>query len=249
MTPDETLHKKSSPAARKGGHYLSGKISYTPTWDEKSLAYKNNQINLYFAPEFLISNLSVITSGAWGGGVLFRELRFDLLCNVIFTRRRDRGRHYWKPSFRSALTIHGARLQFHLRRWEGHLTSSKGLFKVSPNLLWNAQWIGANSRSTPSPPLAPGLPAIPRAEEVKRHDPLQTHCSAPPRQLWALLKCKPQERRGWKLVFYSGPRAHRGEKNNHQKVISAEWFTKRGGAKVKLAQFKYWEEGILNMTH
>ena len=98
-------------------------------------------------------------------------------CDMHPERRMGQG--LLKPHFGSALTIHGAHLQFHLRCWEGHRKAAEGLFKVSPSLLWNAQWIGANSRSTPRrrPPRSVSCLAALLREEVKR-DCTPTGCLA-----------------------------------------------------------------------
>ena len=76
--------------------------------------------NLNFAPQFLISpNLSMTICGV--------PLEDCLLSyfGVWYAPRGEWGRNYWKPHFGSALTIHGAHLQFHLRRWEGQRQAAR----------------------------------------------------------------------------------------------------------------------------
>ena len=80
--------------------------------------------NLNFAPQFLISpNLSMTICGV--------PLEDCLLSyfGVWYAPRGEWGRNYWKPHFGSALTIHGAHLQFHLRRWEGQRQAARACSK------------------------------------------------------------------------------------------------------------------------
>ena len=141
-------------------------------------------------------------------------------CDMHPERRMGQG--LLKPHFGSALTIHGAHLQFHLRCWEGHRKAAEGLFKVSPSLLWNAQWIGGQlevntSSSSSSFCELPGCSSARGSEER-----LHTH-RVSGWLLKGLLKCKPPELRVGNLSSIQGHRdTHTG------KIITKKWFRLSG---------------------